>query len=259
MRYLVVLAILIYGCAAVDGVNNNNSQYERVTSGKAEFDLFKPDHSDSTTIQLEYSYYTDIDSVYKDSVNSLIGDFTVRLTEDFSENMSFGKSSLSHDFFIAQLDSFSECYRSEDGNYHLWDLNGEVGIYNERKDFVQVSLSGWLYTGGAHGNGSTTYVLVNKTNGSVLELTDFITSVEELNRIAEIEFRKLYDIPSGQSINDAGFWFENDQFSVNENFSFSGSTMDFLYNSYEIAPYAGGQTLLEVPLDKIKHILRQNL
>ena len=87
----------------------------------------------------------------------------------------------------------------------------------------------------------------------------YCTYVNALNKIVEPHFRKLFKLTSKESLNDNGFWFENDQFSVYENFTFQVGELLVYYNSYDIAPYSGGPTELLVPFEEIKHLLKRDI
>ena len=101
--------------------------------------------------------------------------------------------------------------------------------------------------------------LYDRNNGSLLSVEDVFSDVDELNVIGELYFRKMFDLSPNEDLGDAGFWFDNNQFSVNENFSFSNSVVTFHYNTYEIAPYANGPTDLEIPIREVKHLLLKEL
>ena len=44
---------------------------------------------------------------------------------------------------------------------------------------------------------------------------------------------------------------------IPDNFLFSKNAMLFLYNRYDIAPYAAGEIVIEVPYEEIGHYLKQ--
>jgi hypothetical protein len=43
---------------------------------------------------------------------------------------------------------------------------------------------------------------------------------------------------------------------LNDNFHFTGDSMAFFYNSYEIAPYSAGQIEFSIPLKDIQGYLK---
>jgi len=236
----------------------------RIVKGEAKRTVHSLAGSDSTEFVIDYEYFSRqnssfvMDSSFKDSVNTII--YEVVKQETFSEVYDNVEPITKH-FFSAQLDSLAKVYESEeDGDEHatLWDLEMSIGI-QDFSSFVVVTLSGWSYTGGAHGNGYFNYRKINLKDGIELGTKDFFTDVDALNVIAEPYFRALFELSAEESLNEYGFWFYNDEFSVNENFTFSGDDIVFYYNSYEIAPYAGGPTELIVPMEKIKHLLKREL
>lgn len=232
----------------------------RIVDGQASKDIYTANHSDTATLTIDYSYYTTqfssnvMDSVYKDSVNSLIG--SVVSSQTLLES---GIYLLQRHFFDAQLDSLAvewNKYKAEEST--PWEMEMSLGIH-EYASFAEVTAFGWAYTGGAHGNGYNNYFQFDKSTGRTLKLANFFTDINALNKIAEPHFRKLFELTAEESLNDYGFWFENDQFSVYENFTFNGGAVLFYYNSYDIAPYSGGPTELFVPLEEIKHLLKRNI
>ena len=46
-----------------------------------------------------------------------------------------------------------------------------------------------------------------------------------------------------------------DQIPLNDNFYFDKENLYFLYNQYEIAPYAAGPVLIKIPFKEIKPLL----
>ena len=143
----------------------------------------------------------------------------------------------------------------EDGG--IWTTETSISISESKLDYVEVSLSNWNYEGGAHGSAWSEERLIDRKTGVELELSDFITDQGELLRIAEAIFRADQGIDSDQNLYDAGFWFEDNVFRLNENFVFNENSMDFLYNQYEIAPYAAGMIYLSIPMDKIQYLLKR--
>jgi len=119
-----------------------------------------------------------------------------------------------------------------------------------------LQLSGWSFTGGAHGNGATNTYIIDKLTGQELLLNDFFLDPTAVKNIAEIYFRKMYELENDASLEDAGFWFENNIFQLNNNFSVVGDKIVFLYNTYEIAPYSAGETVIEIPIEEIRSFIK---
>nr|WP_307866763.1 RsiV family protein [Pedobacter sp. ASV19] len=82
-------------------------------------------------------------------------------------------------------------------------------------------------------------------------------SLSALTATAEKIFRKNEKLTPKQSLAD-NYFFEKNTFSLPRNFTITGQGLKFLYNPYEIKPYAAGTTDLLVPFEQIKDILKHN-
>lgn len=227
-----------------------------IVKGKAVKTLYSKDKSDSSTCTIDYSYFEDGNFPYRDSVNQKIKGFLALITQ--FERKTKNEVKLSNAYAKAQLDSFELIYKSEVEAeiYHLWELESVIEIDDSHENFVQLQMSAWSFTGGAHGNGSTTTYIIDKSTGQELLLNDFFSDPNAVTNIAEVYFRKMYELENDTSLEDAGFWFENNHFHLNNNFSVVGDKIVFLYNPYEIAPYSGGETVIEIPIEEIKSFIK---
>jgi len=256
--FLGIIGLVVASCsttktAVVDVIESPT------VNGKAVKYLYSADKKDSSICTINYRYFEPVDQPYKDTVNKKIIEFTSLLTQ--FERTKLNGMKPSSDFFTAQLDSFVAIYLVEDydENRMRWEMEGTIEIDDTREEIVQLQTSGWAYTGGAHGNGAANTYIFDKKKGKELQLVDFFSNTTEITAIAETYFRKLYELAPEADLNEAGFWFENGIFYLNNNFSIVGENIVFLYNSYEIAPYAGGQTILEIPIEEIKHLIKVKL
>lgn len=116
------------------------------------------------------------------------------------------------------------------------------------------------YMGGAHPNyfmGALNFLV--KTGEEITFDQIFIPGAkDELNRLGEVIVRKEREIPANQTLTDYGYWFENDKFELNENFSISQDAITFTFNPYEVGPYALGPTDIKFPWSSIKHLVRKD-
>ena len=81
---------------------------------------------------------------------------------------------------------------------------------------------------------------------------------EELRKLGEDQFRLVRDLSQDEDLGEAGFWFDDNKFSLNDNFALTEDGIRFFYNSYEIAPYALGTTDITISYDSIKNLLISN-
>lgn len=122
-------------------------------------------------------------------------------------------------------------------------------------ELMSFEMQHYLFTGGAHGYGSIHYMNVDPHSGEEFPSGSLFTDLEKLSKIAEKKFREAYKIPSGESINSSGFWFEDDQFYLPETIGFKKDSIVLQYNLYEIASYAEGPLELKIPFTEIASLL----
>src|SRR5690606_30116260 len=124
---------------------------------------------------------------------------------------------------------------------------------------ISLEMAQYLYTGGAHGYGSTSFMNIDPKTGEELSLEKLIQDTSKFTSFAEDEFRKQQNIKKNQSINDLGFWFEGDTFYLPETVGFTDDSMIFIYNQYDIASYADGPIELKISLSQAKPFLNKKV
>lgn len=257
--YIFVLTIITTACGTV---KNNNTNAEavmpRIMTGDVEVNRAVGSEGDTLHSSIGYEFYTQPDSLFQKRVNALIKKRVLEETQFDGEQPVDGN--LSEKFFEAQLDSFAGFYINEaiqNDFGGVWELNADFSIDESFETFVQVNSSAWAYTGGAHGNGYYVTHIFNKNSGDEMALTDFISDIDALAKIAEPYFRAFAELGPNDDLEAAGFWFEDNKFHLNENFSFSTGYLMFFFNQYEIAPYAAGTFEVQIPREKINHLIKQ--
>ena len=268
---LLILAFLVSckstkpfdGTPGVSLVPESDEPY--ITEGTIVCSLYSKDESDSLESSISYMFYDNANLPYHDSVNKIIKEYVQGYTS-FEEETTGQYSDLTDQLVLESMVRFAneynrqlESYDEDDFAGGIWITESTVEVIDENPDYVEVSFGNWSYLGGAHGNNVTEQRIIEKKTGRELKLSDFFTDLVELSSIAEVIFRADQEIPVNVSTEDAGFWFENDLFHLNENFVFNGESIDFLYNQYEIAPYAAGMIYLSIPMDKIQHLLKRKV
>lgn len=113
------------------------------------------------------------------------------------------------------------------------------------------------YTGGAHGAYSTNYSVFDIKNKKLLKASD-IFEINKLTEIAYDYFLTERGLSKNQvDIDKEGYWFNNNKFHLNDNFSLDSKSVTFLYNPYEITSYAEGQIIVEIPLRKLESVIKK--
>ncbi len=107
----------------------------------------------------------------------------------------------------------------------------------------------YIYQGGMHGLFTKIFAPFNIKTGQRIHLADLYpskTDIEQLTDALHTSASKLRD--EGKLPNEDDDFFSNELIEPSDNFYLTDSTAVFIYNPYEIAPYAYG--LIEIPVKK---------
>lgn len=177
----------------------------------------------------------------------------------------------------AAMDSFACKYMQEyvkamkplyandrnDAARHAWyeyRYSIKTEIRTERRNVDTYVINTSYYEGGAHGIEQTKVINFNAKTGSVMRLKDiFVPGYEK--RLNDILFDALKEKTGAGSIielQDKGYLCTTEMFAP-ENFIMKDKSIIFIYNVYEIAPYASGKTELDIPYSDIEGIIKKEL
>ena len=120
---------------------------------------------------------------------------------------------------------------------------------NENRACIEIQL--YLFTGGAHGYGGTSFINFDVQTGEEIKTKDLFINYDEFEAFAETKFKEAHDISLKDNINASGFWFDNDNFYLPESLGFDDQGLIVIYNQYEIASYAEGPILLKIPFVEV--------
>ena len=204
-------------------------------------------------IKIEYPRITFNNKDVEDKINSSIFRLFAQGMLDSSESVDF-ESIMNR--FISEYESFKKEFPDAPQSWII-ERTGKVML--NKANIISMDCTDYSYTGGAHPNTFVTFKNFNLSTGREFQLVDLIHSekLNELRQIAEVEFRKLKNLKSDDDLGKAGFWFEDNQFKLNDNFLIADSSLIFYYNNYEITAYAFGPTELVIPYQKIKNLVEQ--
>lgn len=191
---------------------------------------------------LDISYYmfgkrtTDVRDAMIGFIDSIITDFK----RDNKEQIEYAKE---------------EGYEPRDIDYEFV-LDTEVH-YGNNRDIIGHFIKFYQYTGGAHGGTFITCRNLRLEDGSLVTLENYFKPGYEkvLIPILDQKLLEYAECSSRDELDEHGY-FSNEPMFVSENFEIRQDTIDFIYNQYDIAPYAQGITTLSVPEDLIRDIIR---
>jgi hypothetical protein len=156
--------------------------------------------------------------------------------------------------FIQDYETFKKEFPDSPQSWSI-ERTGEVKL--NKGNIFSLDYTEYAYTGGAHPNTFVSFLNFNLSNGDEITLDELIPPDKQatLIKIAEKEFRKVKNLNAEDDLGKAGYWFENNEFSLNDNFLITESSLVFYYNNYEITAYAFGPTELTIPYSEIKSLI----
>jgi hypothetical protein len=143
-------------------------------------------------------------------------------------------------------------------DYNLpWFVTRKASLVTATPSVLSFECDNESFTGGAHPNTMFTYLNFDPASGDPVPLADLLKPDAEgqLARIAEKRFRELKKMTPAADLNSSGYQFPDNRFILAKNFYPSREGLVFYYNSYEIAPYVVGPTVLTLPYAGIKALL----
>jgi hypothetical protein len=182
------------------------------------------------------------------SNDSVISMFVKDLNQDYSDNNLP---------LVNQLDSSS--------NYSFNNEHVVSGFSLQNDKIIYVyGIERYVYMGGAHGLETRNYYNFDLKTGKLISETDlFVDNYKELlsdlikKRIVE-ESKESEDNEPILDLENTDYW--TDSIKPNGNFYITDEGINYVFNPYEIAPYALGETEVTLPFDRLKGIFKaQNI
>jgi hypothetical protein len=158
--------------------------------------------------------------------------------------------------FIKEYDDF---YVDDKFSSSPWFLMIDLKVIRQTEAYVAIEYLHSDYAGGAHPNTMISYLNFNPKNNTPITLDSLIETGKntELVQIAEQIFRKQEGLTDTASLTEQ-YFFDKGKFVLPTSFYVSPNGLVFLYNPYEIKPYAAGITKLTIPFAQLKHIAKPN-
>ncbi len=191
---------------------------------------------------------------------SVAKDINALIEKRVGKILSFGEDQvvLSYQEAIKKFREEYSILQSEFPDEEVADWEASVnGIVSyDSPVLVSIKLDSYMYSGGAHGYGATTYLNFDKRTGEPLENWELFKNPDDFTAFAETKFRIQENIPSNVDINATGFMFDKEVFELPDNIGFTQKGLELIYNQYEIASYADGQKTLVLPYDELQNYLK---
>lgn len=155
------------------------------------------------------------------------------------------------------IDSFDAFVKSEPQKQMPWQSEVTGQVLFDQPGIVTVSISTYAFTGGAHGMSMTQLLVFDTGSGRQLFLKDiFIPGFEaKLDQLIERRYRQMRGMSEGEPLDGVKGGLFDTRLRHTDNFAVTGSGITFLYNPYDIAPYAAGPIRIHLSFDMIGGVL----
>ncbi len=227
----------------------NSLLYENITMIQS-VDNCTPDSGNCTYILFEYPQFG--------NATGVLGDSLLALTNRYFKNEElhlFNKDSIQKAF----LSEFTAFKKEQGRDVPSWYINRSVTVMNQNAKWITLCERDESFTGGAHPNTFVQYRMIDKRNGKQITVSDLFeeASMPKLLELAETAFRSERGINPNQSLEEAGFWFKDKRFALNNNFFINNDGITFFFNAYEVGPYTLGSTVFTLPANKVVKYLKK--
>ena len=136
--------------------------------------------------------------------------------------------------------------REEDPGYEdVWfcDITGNIEM--QTGNYITLRFKYNCYTGGAHGNYGENYATFNLKTARKLEWNDIISDKEKFLILAEKRFKLVNGMATSVKLTEEnGFFFEQNRFSLSDNFGLTSDGVVMYYAPNEVSPFSFGATSL---------------
>lgn len=208
-----------------------------------------PEEENCAYISLEIPWLS-TNGARNKNINRNVEQHVIQLLDYQEENNFTSLESLSQTF----IDNY-ETSAEEFPEYNIpWEASVEGKVLTNTPEIISIEFNLAIFTGGAHGFTSKSYLNMNPQTGEVLKNEDLF--IPEFRSYAEEIFRNKKEIPPGESINSTGYFFENDSFHLPQNIGFLKNKIILRYNAYEVASYSEGGIQIEIPREEARNFFK---
>ena len=140
--------------------------------------------------------------------------------------------------------------------YNYYNANSEVK--KGYKGYINYIITWEEFTGGAHPNSYYTVLNFNPKTGEEIVLEDILINEygERLTELLIANLARQLNVADINGIKGKGYLYEDAEMFISNNFILGNDKIVFIYNRYDIAPYALGDIMIDVTYDELKDLMK---
>lgn len=157
------------------------------------------------------------------------------------------------DMFAYLQKAFKESYPDGDlGGMMGWNFEFAMRNHYKSPTYLCLGFDSYSFAGGAHPSTYSGFINIDLASNKVLTNNELLDSAKIMPAV-DAAFREHWkaELPKNVTYEGAGFFIEKNNLPLAQNIGVSDNKVIFYYNPYEIAAYAMGPTVLEIPLEKL--------
>jgi len=155
------------------------------------------------------------------------------------------------------INKLCDSYKMEDEAFHLDRSDHITGHFEYGlSGTINYILTEDYYGGGAHPTSNTTILCFNAETGDIITKEQLVIDSCRHKLMDKLTERLMYNVgaPTLDSLHALGYLDMVDMF-ISDNFKLSQDSVSFLYNPYDIAPYAFGSSTISFSYEELKGII----
>lgn len=251
-KYLLLLpfAAMIYACT--DWKTTSGDEQAEPSWGTASLCIEEPiAPGENLCYQIKFDFDTlsgegnlaeSLATVLRDSVLCMQGYSTIE------ETMAALADSMQNEWKQEIAEMYEPESEYKETLQYYYTIEGKP-VENKREDILSYQANTTCYLGGAHGSYVVQYFNFDKKSGKLLTIGDIVPSEKELPVLMAMEEQlcKDWEAKDLEELQEkTGITMLGDLYLTN-NFLVDGDSIIFLFNQYEIAPYAAGLISVTIP------------
>jgi len=158
------------------------------------------------------------------------------------------------------INKLCDTYKMEDEELHLNRFDHLSGHFEYGLNgVINYILTEDYFGGGAHPTSNTTILCFNEDTGELITTDRLVVDSCRHKLMDKLTTRLMENVgaPDIDSLRSLGYLDMSNMF-ISDNFKLGADSISFLYNPYDIAPYALGSTTISFAYDELKGIIILN-
>ena len=155
------------------------------------------------------------------------------------------------------INKLCDTYKAEDEEFHLNRFDHLSGHFEYGLNgVINYILTEDYFGGGAHPTSNTTILCFNEDTGELITTDRLVVDSCRHKLMDKLTTRLMENVgaPDIDSLRSLGYLDMSNMF-ISDNFKLGADSISFLYNPYDIAPYALGSTTISFAYDELKGII----